>query len=237
MTWVPGSEENLRNPMFRGQRFGAPYFVWYGKDGAASVDNADRYVYAVSNDGFFENGDDYVLGRVLRSKLSALSAADWSFYIGGDGMQDGSWSASLKRAVPILVSQGHSGMTGVTYIPALGRYVMVAWHYHAFNFAQAIERRDLGTVLEFLEAGKPWGPWHRIKVLDTGRLGWYTPIIGQRFQTEIGSGAVKAFFYATGFTSKPEGGLDLALYKLNYLPITLSTAPLEHKDPTFVGAR
>ena len=67
--------------MFPGMRFGAPYFVWYGKNGAASVHNADRYVYAVANNGHFEDGDDYILGRVLKSKLPNLNAADWQFYI------------------------------------------------------------------------------------------------------------------------------------------------------------
>jgi hypothetical protein len=98
-TWSRPAKENYEHPMFPGHRFATPYFVWYGKDGAANVDNSDRYVYAVSNNGFFENGDDYILGRVLRSKLPALSAADWSFYKGGDGLQDGSWTASAELRV------------------------------------------------------------------------------------------------------------------------------------------
>jgi len=55
---------------------------------------------------------------------------------------------------------------------------MVAWHYHRDNFDEAIKAKDLGTVLEFFEAPKPWGPWNKVKTLDTGRLGWYTPSIG-----------------------------------------------------------
>jgi hypothetical protein len=31
----------------------------------------------------------------------------------------------------------------------------------------------------------------------------------------------------TGFTSKPQGGLDFVRFKMNYLPITLSTRPLK----------
>jgi hypothetical protein len=128
-------------------------------------------------------------------------------------------------------------MTGMTYITALGRYVMVVWHYHKGNFEQAIQEKDLGTVLEFFEAGKPWGPWTKVKTFDTGGLGWYTPVIGQRFQTTVERGTVTAFLYATGFRSKPEGGLDPTLYKLNYIPLTLSAQPLTHKDPAFVGGQ
>jgi hypothetical protein len=236
VTWVRDGEENYRKPMFSGQRFGAPYFVWYGKDGAATADNADKYVYAVSNDGYFENGGDYVLGRVLRAKLSALSASDWSFYRAGDGMRDASWTPSLSKAKPILKNPWKSGMTGMTYIGALHRYVMVAWHYHRDNFEQAIKDQDMSTVLEFLEAPSPWGPWSKIKTFDSGHLGWYTPIIGQRFQTVVDSSQVKVLLYTTGFYTKPDGGLDTALYKLNYMPITLSTKPLQH-NTAFVGGR
>ena len=45
-------------------------FVWYGKDGQGSVDNAGKYVYAVSNNGHFEDGDNYIIGRVLKTKLA-----------------------------------------------------------------------------------------------------------------------------------------------------------------------
>jgi hypothetical protein len=36
--------------MFPGMRFATPFFIHYGKEyAAATVDNADRYVYATSN--------------------------------------------------------------------------------------------------------------------------------------------------------------------------------------------
>jgi hypothetical protein len=223
--------------MFPGKRFGTPYFVWYGKDGIASVDNADRYVYAVANNGFFENGDDYILGRVPRSRLPALSGSDWSFYTSGDGLEDGRWTSLPEQARPVLVNPGKSSMTGMTYIESLHRYVMALWHYHRMNFEQAIKDKDLGTIVEFFEAGKPWGPWTKVKAFDTRKLGWYTPIVGQRFQKSIDSNTATAYFYATGFTSKPTGGLDPTLYKLNYMPITLSTKPLQNGDLDFVGGR
>jgi hypothetical protein len=236
-TWSRPPQENYDKPMFPGRRFGAPYFVWYGKDGAATVDNANKYVYAISNDGFFENGDDYVIGRVARSKLANLSGAEWAFYVGGDGMSDGAWSTHLGQAHPVLKNAGKSSMTGMTYIESLHRYVLVSWHYNQDNFEAGIKAQDLSTVLEFFEAPEPWGPWSRVKRLDTGKLGWYTPIIGQRFQKVTADGTVRAFLYATGFFTKPAGGLDMSLYKLNYLPITLSTRPLSHEDRAFVGGR
>jgi hypothetical protein len=236
-TWTRAAEENYSKPMFPGKRFGTPYFVWYGKDGAATVDNADKYVYAVSNNGHFEAGDDYALGRVLRARLPELSAVDWSFYKTGDGMEDGNWTPNLAAAGPILTQPEQCSMTGMTYIEGLQRYVMVVWHYSQISFETAILKKDLSTVLDFFEAPKPWGPWTKVQSFNTGPLGWYTPIIGQRFQVAVNATTVTAFLYATGFLSNAEGGLDPALYKLNYMPITLSTQPLQQKDPAFVGGR
>jgi hypothetical protein len=48
---------------------------------------------------------------------------------------------------------------------------------------------------------------------------------------------VTAILYATGFTSNPEGGLEHGRYKLNFMPLTLSTKPLPHNNPSFVGGR
>lgn len=236
-TWLRSAEDNLKKPMFPGRRFGAAYFVWYGKDGAAQVDNADRYVYAVSNNGHFENGDDYVLGRVLRSKLPGLTAGDWTFYARGDGLHEASWTPSLGEATPVLVNPERSSMTGMTYIDGLRRYVMVSWHYKYPNFEAGAAAGDLSTVLEFFEAPKPWGPWSKLKSMDTRHLGWFAPIIGQRFQTMSDRDTVSAFLYASGFRTLPSGELDMSMYKLNYVPISLSTKPLKHADPAFVGER
>jgi hypothetical protein len=214
-TWSRSAAESYDHPMFPGLRFGAPYFVWYGKNGAASVHNADRYVYAVANNGHFEDGDNYILGRVSRSKLPDLNAADWQFYVEGDGMRDGNWNSDINQAKPIFQDPLNCSMTGMTYIPGLGRYVMVVWHYTTYNL-----RTDPRTINDYYEAPTPWGPWTKFKTIDTGVLGWYVPIIGQKFQTGVDPHTVRCFLYPTGNYQ------NSALYKLNYIPVTLSTAPL-----------
>ena len=215
VTWTRSSAESYSNPMFPGLRFGAPYFVWYGKNGAATVDNADQYVYAISNNGHFEDGDNYVLGRVSKSKLPNLNAADWEFYKGGDGMSGGNWIREVDQAKPVLKDSLNCSMTGMTYIPGLGRYVMVVWHYTTYNL-----RTDPRTIDNYYEAPKPWGPWTKFKSVDTDKLGWYVPIIGQKFQTKVDANTVNCILYPTGnYQNK-------SLYKLDYIPITLSTVPL-----------
>lgn len=223
-TWTRSEVENYNNPMFPGKRFGAPYFVWYGKDGEGSVDNAGKYVYAVSNNGHFESGDNYIIGRVLKSKLADLNAGDWAFYSGGDGMEDKNWTVNMDDAVLILKDENNCSMTGMTYINGLKRYIMVVWHYTTYNL-----RKDPRTINDFYEAPHPWGPWTKFKTLDTGVLGWYVPIIGQKFQTIVNSNTVKCFLYPTGNYQ------NRALYKLNYIPVTLSTIPMSNPLSNYVG--
>jgi hypothetical protein len=215
VTWKRTSSESYEHPMFPGLRFGAPYFVWYGKDGQVNVDNADQYIYAVSNNGHFEDGDNYILGRVPRRNLADLNGGDWEFYTGNDGMAAANWTHTITDARPILQDRLNCSMTGMTYIPALGRYVMVVWHYTTYNL-----RTDPRTINDFYEAPKPWGPWTKFKTINTEKLGWYVPIIGQKYQKKADENKVDCILYPTGNYQNSK------LYKLNYIPITLSTVPL-----------
>jgi hypothetical protein len=179
------------------------------------VDQADKYVYAVANNGHFEDGDYYILGRVSKGRLPELNAADWQFYAGGDGMADGSWVGDIGKAKPILQDPLNCSMTGMTYIAGLGRYVMVVWHYTTYNL-----RTDPRTINDYYEAPKPWGPWTKFKTINTEKLGWYVPIVGQKFQRQVDRNTVECILYPTGNYQ------DKSLYRLNYIPITLSTVPL-----------
>jgi hypothetical protein len=106
----------------------------------------------------------------------------------------------------------------MTYIPGLGRYVMVVWHYTTYNL-----RTDPRTIDKYYEAPRPWGPWTNFKTIDTGKMGWYVPIVGQKFQKKIDENTVDAILYPTGNYQNSK------LYKLNFIPITLSTVPLKER--------
>jgi hypothetical protein len=152
---------------------------------------------------------------VRRKKLPDLNAVDWQFYTGGDGMKKNSWSGDVTAARPILQDPLNCSMTGMTYIPAFGRYVMVVWHYATYNL-----RADPRTIDNWWEAPKPWGPWTKFKSIDTGNMGWYVPCIGQKFQKASSATAVSCVLFPTGNYQNSK------LYKLNFMPITLSTEPL-----------
>jgi uncharacterized protein DUF4185 len=213
--WSRAMQENLDRPMYPGMRFATPFFIHYGKEyAAATVDNADRYVYATSNNGFWDNGDNYILGRVLRSKIGALRAADWTFYQGGDGMLDSNWSAEMAKAAILIEAPGQCGETGVTYLPALNRYVMAAWYYPIGNgHAGKIE----ATEFAFYESAKPWGPWTKIKTILIEPQGWYIPRVLAKFQLPVSKG-VEAFIAVAGDWRNP------AYYRYTMVPVKFMTA-------------
>jgi hypothetical protein len=207
-------EGNRDNPMFPGMRFATPFFIHFGKEyAAATVDNADRYVYATSNNGFWDNGDDYVLGRVPRSKIKALNAADWTFYTGGDGMRDSSWTKDMGKAAHIIDAPGQCGESGVTYLPALKRYVLASWYYPVGNgHAGKIE----ATEFVFYESPKPWGPWTRIMSIRTEPQGWYIPRVLAKFQSRVGRD-LQAFIAVAGDWRNPQ------YYRFTMVPVKFVT--------------
>jgi hypothetical protein len=206
-SWTRSAEENYDHPMFPGRRFATPYFIQYGYGHAdVAADNGDNYVYAVSNNGFWDCGDSIVLGRVPRAKLGALDGHDWEYYAGGDGMNAASWSPSMQKAAEILSAPGRLGMTGAVYLAALKRYLMIGWYYPAGG--GKMPGAGTHTVWDFYEAPRPWGPWNRIGSYDSAPDGWYSPEICPKFQQQNRVYAVTA-----GFWEHPES------YRLTVVPI------------------
>lgn len=215
LNWSRPMQENRDRPMFPGMRFATPFFIHFGKEyAAATVDKADRYVYATSNNGFWDNGDNYILGRVSRAKISALNAADWNFYKGGDGMQDSSWTREMKNAALIINAPGQCGEAGVTYLPALNRYVLTSWYYPIGNgHSGKIE----ATEFVFYESPKPWGPWTRIKSILNQPQGWYIPRVLAKFQSRTGPD-LQAFIAVAGDWRNP------VFYRYTMVPVKFVSA-------------
>jgi hypothetical protein len=221
--WVRPMTENLSKPMFPGLRFATPFFIHFGKEyAAASVDNADRYVYATSNNGFWDNGDNYILGRVAKAKIGALNADDWSFYKGGDGMLDASWSSDMADATFIVNAPGQCGETGVTYLPGLKRYVMAAWFYPVgTGHAGEIE----STQFVFYDSPKPWGPWNKIKSIPIKPQGWYIPRVLSKFQSKTGND-LRAYIAVAGDWRNP------LYYRYTMVPVKfVTTVPQQSAKP------
>jgi hypothetical protein len=210
-TWTRPAQQNYDRPMFPGARFATPYFIDYGQEGRESfADGADRYVYAISNNGFWDNGDSQILGRVPRARISALDSSDWRFYRGGDGTEDAAWTRDPNAAALLVDSPGRLGMTGAAYLPAHEGYLMINWHYPAGGGKKAGASYE--TVWEFYTAPKPWGPWRRVGEHRFKPQGYYSPQVCTKFTAAKGS---KVYVLTAGTWE-----VDL-FYRLTVVPLDL----------------
>ncbi len=221
-TWTRGAAENYQHPMWPGPAFGAPFFVHYGKNGGAvDRDGADRYVYAVSTNGFWNDGDRYILGRILRTKLSNLNAGDWEYFLGADGASASRWSASIEKAEPILSVPVHCGQGPACHLPSLGVYLMVVW-YNTERMAKWFEPNEMRY--DFFQAEHPWGPWKPInsfsdRFLAEGHM--YGPSLCAKFQQRQGN-EVQVVLFTSGC---PFQDVPSSLYKAWAIPVILKTGP------------
>ena len=216
-TWTRSAKENYETPMWPGQRFGGPCFFHYGKDGGrVARDGADEYVYALSNNGFWNGGDDVILARVRRVDLPRLNAADWTYYA------DGVWTTDLAAAKPVLERPAKLGWTAAAFIPALNRYLLVSW-YVSPTLKKWFEPGRV--TYDFLEAPHPWGPWTLVSSLDDRFLEpgqhMYGPNLCAKYQEVRGDGVeVQLFTSGCPFEDKPGG-----LYKNWRIPLLVTTSP------------
>lgn len=208
-TW--SSMPQLGHSMFPGRTFSTPFFVQYGKDGQGDRDGADRYVYATSNDGAWNNGNWMTLGRVRRDRIAALDAADWEFVYGYDEKHMPIWKAGHAGALYTFWSPGRASMCGIHYIAPLGRYILPQWHYTRLDDDT---RAWDATRWEFYEAPAPWGPWTLFYAQDFEPEGWYNPCIPAKF---ISADGKKLWLLTAGNFIRKE----LGLYGLWMIPMSL----------------
>ena len=207
-TWTRSEALNYHTPMFPGRRFATPYFIEFGRNGVAPR-NVGDYVYAISNNGFWDCGDDMIVGRVARRDIGGLKAADWEFFTGGSG-DAASWTGNMDQAAPILRGPWKFGMTGATYLRRYQRYLMIGWYYPAGGGKMAGAATH--TVWDFYEAPRPWGPWTNIGSYDSKPSGYYSPQVCPKFQT-----SEHVYAFTAGNWSSPKD------YRLTVVPLTIQT--------------
>jgi hypothetical protein len=210
-TW--SEAPRLGKGMFPGRVFSNPFFVQYGKDGKGDKNGANQYVYAVSNDGTWNNGNWMTLGRVSRGLIERLDAGDWEFVHGFDGKGEPIWRPRHDNALYIFRSPGRASMTGIHYIAPLDLYLMPQWHY---PYLDDPKRRWKATRWELYSAPAPWGPWTLFHSQDFEPQGFYNPSIPGKFISEDG----RRFwiFVAGDFTAYEQAA---NFYGLNMVPVTL----------------
>jgi hypothetical protein len=165
-----------------GQMGSATFVMYCADDGSLGyldtcnkTDNADAYVYVMTNDGYWDSGNVLYLARVPRARMSGLQSSDYEFYTSGDGSTDGSWTTDQRRAQPVIANPGKLGEPSVQYIPALNRYLLLTFSYPdglAVGNSNAQHTLWLGY-----EAPHPWGPWTLISSMDWPAQGYYNPVM------------------------------------------------------------
>ena len=151
---------NRYKAMFPGQSFSAPFFIQYGPGNTRTVDGADKYLYAVSNDGYAYNGSYLHLGRVPLDKVQNASA--WRFYHGRIGGAGRWWTSSPAGATRVLHSTHGLSQPAIQYVPALKRYVLVTFFYTQAASDFPTKTETPYTQFRIYSAAKPWGPWTQL---------------------------------------------------------------------------
>ncbi|MGD0911819.1 MAG: DUF4185 domain-containing protein [Terracidiphilus sp.] len=220
-TWTPSAQENYEHPMWPGASFGAPFFVHYGRNGSqVEKDAAGEYVYACSTNGFWNDGDSLIIGRVPRSQLSRLNSADWEYL--SDGGAPPSWSRSIDRAIPILDRPARCGQTPITFVHELGVYLLVSW-YNTETMTRWFEPNRMRY--DFYQAPHPWGPWTPAGSADDSFLGpgmhMYGPSICAAFQQRRGDD-IELSLFTSGC---PFDDVRSSPYKMWHIPLILKANP------------
>lgn len=228
---------------FPGDSFATPQFINYGQadNPASTADGGNRYVYAISTDGYAYDGSSMILGRVPRSEIGRLSGADWQFYTGqagGDGGNPADWSGNVSNARPILTAAHQLSQSAVQYVPGLNQYVMADFYYpFARSWGNAKNRGGAAsqTTWAFYESPHPWGPWTEFfsqpttvcyitcSAVNAEQLGLYDPALVSKFISMDGLSDV--IFSSGDFTvldqSRPN---DSLLYMLHAFPVTFEVS-------------
>jgi hypothetical protein len=214
LTWSTAPE--LGQSMFPGRTFSTPYFIEYGQNGDGAKDGGETYVYAVSNDGAWNNGNYMTMGRVKRELIGRLDANNWEFI--HDYAPDGEpvWKPGHLQAKMVFRAPGKTSMTGIHYLKGLDLYIMPQWHYYKLDDTRLTwKERFNGTRLEFYSSPKPWGPWTLFHYEDF-KESWYSPMIPSKLISEDGKSLTLIVSGGNWEGVQP-------YYRLWMLPMTLET--------------
>lgn len=217
--------------MFPGQRFSAPFFVQYGPGNSHTVDGANRFLYAVSNDGYAYDGNYLVLGRVPLNKVQRRGA--WRFY--HRGRNGPFWSSALHGAAHVLTAKHGISQPAIQYVPALKRYVLVTFSYRYTPEFPAPSATPY-TRFSIYQARHLEGRWTRVFDRSTQRslwcgtrclagspndhYGFYDPALVQKFVFERNL-STQTIFTSGDFKNQQPRWEPVNLYRLRELPVSL----------------
>ena len=223
--------------MFEDPRFSRISFVEYGQDGASpgNPDSSQNYIYAVSNDGNWDNGDSLYLGRIKRSRMAWLDAKDWQFYQGTlNGLPQWGDLTSIKA---IMGKAGKLSQTAMYYNSSAKKYIIPEWYYPRDPALTPADTAYYGassshhTKWEFYESDHPWGPWNSNKPFyekDWPTTGYYNPTIPNKFISGDSIWLLFAgdYYSYAGYDYSYNNSHYDYLYSLHYMRLALKSADI-----------
>lgn len=130
------------------ESFGCPTFLNFGKNYQGARD-AFVYVYSPDSNSAYDAADSFVLARVPKEKVREREA--YEFFRERNGQGDPIWTPDISARGSIFRSPGRCYRSGVSYNPALRRYI----------WCQTLPGGDARFAGGFgiFDAPEPWGPW------------------------------------------------------------------------------
>ncbi len=227
LSWSRDAGANTAHPMWTSRTFSTAFFFKYGRDGGTTMqDGQDKYVYAISNDGYWNCGTAFYLGRVPRLKIADLNPADWQYWTREK------WTSELDQATPVPgfpTGEMKCTIGSPIWLASLKQYVTVTW-YDPGTTKKWHYPEDV--TFAFYRADHPWGPWTFIGKKSADEFmgdtrdrihRWYGPSLSPKFIRSNPDGSVTAILTFSGQTW--EDAPD-SLYKNNSCPVTFYTKPL-----------
>jgi hypothetical protein len=209
-TWSGSEQQSVQHPIFPGERFATPTFIQYGRDGVGGEDGGEKYLYAISNDGSWDNGDALFLGRVARADLPRLRATDWTFYAGSH------WTRNIAEAQPLLRAPNRLSSSSAMYDPALHTYLLATWNYPGCTGYIAPGCDVHHSQWTLYQAPKPWGPWRPFQQFNWFPAGYYNPVLVNKF---LSSDGTQGWIFYSGYFWGP------AWYFFTAAPFVLDVVP------------
>ncbi len=138
------------------ESFGCPTFLNFGRNYAGARDQF-VYIYSPDNDSAYGVVDRLVLARVPKTNI--CQRASYEFLTGLHADQ-AAWSPDLARRGAVFSAPGRCYRVGISYSPALKRFLLVQPIPTAASRDQAgiMDTRFAGG-LGIYDAPTPWGPW------------------------------------------------------------------------------
>ena len=189
-------------------------FINFGQDYAGARDN---YVYIVSHDNpsAYQPADSFVLMRVPKAQITDRGA--YEFFVALDGLGDPIWNADINQRGPVFEHTGMASRSGISYNPALGRYLW--WQQLYGTGGNGVDTRFSGGF-GIYDAPEPWGPWTTAYYTDNWDMGpGETASFPTKWMSSDGQSAYLAFSGEDSFSVR-EATFTLAVTPDTTAPTT-----------------